>query len=57
MQEIPDILLEWSEIDWSTGERVLKNNAPKAVKEQAHNFEVEFYNKTARRMFTNINID
>lgn len=57
MQDIPKILLDWSELVPPIGERVLKDDAPEDIKAAALSFEKEFYKKTSRRMFTNINID
>lgn len=56
MQEMPDILLRWSNIDWETGGRVLNTDTPDDVKEIAFEFEREFFKKTGRRVFTNIDI-
>lgn len=56
MQEIPDILLKWSEINWETGKRVIKDNAPNDVKMQAVEYERKYYSSTARRTFENIEL-
>ena len=57
MQELPNILLEWSAIDWTTGQRKLKREAPEDVKKLAIEHEKDFYNKTGRRCIANVNID
>lgn len=56
MQEMPKDIFEWTEIDWSTGKRKLKANAPDDIKNKALQFENEFYNKTGRRRIDNIDI-
>lgn len=56
MQEMPDILFRWSKIDWATGGRVLNVDTPADVKKIAVKFEKEFFKKTGRRVFTNIDI-
>lgn len=57
MQDLPKKIKDWSEIDWSTGNRNLKNNAPDDVVKLAVEYEKEFYKKTSRRMIDNVNID
>lgn len=56
MQETPRDILEWTEIDRTTGNRILKEDAPEEVRQKAIEFEKEFFRKTARRRITNIEI-
>lgn len=56
MQETPKDILEWTEIDRSTGKRILKNDAPEEIRRKAIAFEKEFFKKTARRRIINIEI-
>ena len=57
MQETPNEILEWTEMDWTTGKRNLKADAPEEIKVEALAYEKEFFRKTGRRRIDNIDID
>ena len=57
MQEMPDRIAEWTELKFPEGKRYLKKDAPKAVRQEAVEWEKEFYNKTGRRRIVNIDIE
>ncbi len=57
MQEIPKNIMQWTEIDRKTGMRLLKSDAPDNVRIEAIKWEKNFFQKTARRRITNIEIN
>ncbi|MBQ6251197.1 hypothetical protein, partial [Ruminococcus sp.] len=57
MQEMPDRNAEWTELKFPEGKSYLKKDAPKAVRQEAVEWEKEFYNKTGRRRIVNIDIE
>lgn len=57
MMKTPDEILRWTELDFATGKRILKDNVPLDVKKKAIEFERNFYHMTARRRIINIDIN
>ena len=57
MREVPEYFWKWTEIDPSTGYRLVKKNVPEDVLIQLIKDEKDEYNKTGRRCITNISIE
>lgn len=56
MQKMSGTIKKWTSIDTQTGNRVLNDDAPNDVKNEAIAFEKEFFIKTARQRIVNIDI-
>ncbi|MCM1314987.1 MAG: hypothetical protein NC040_09545 [Muribaculaceae bacterium] len=57
MREIPDYLWEWTEIDFNTGNRLMKNDTPEDIRRKIIEDEKDFFRKTGRRCIDNIDIE
>ena len=56
MQELPDRIYEWTDVDRKTGLCILVENAPKEILKEAIEWEKSFFKLTARRRISNIEI-
>ena len=57
MQTLPKKIKKYTVIDWTTGLRILVDDAPEDIRQKAIEWEKRFYSLTSRRCISNLQID
>jgi len=56
MRDVPDYFWKWTDIDWETGNRIVKSDAPADIVAKLTEYERSEYELTGRRCITNLEI-